>query len=588
MNVTDHEVSMMNRLSDGVLRCWPHAVSLSSSEIAERFGALSDSSCAWILTTDDTALDRNVLVLITSVYAPVVMALVDRPTRIMFPHCDDEGILCLLRPTENMPLPVGIEHIEYLLSKASQLFSESGSGTNRIDYLDEITDYWRLFSSTKKRIVYISESIVNGTIYYASKRNGDILIGTSPDELRRWHENLYSHKLDTVRESRCFRIEEPLYPEQYPQHASDLGRLLSARQFAHEIDSRQLLGWLPVMFTFKHGDRDILLGAVIESSHTNQSIHLNGHRSTSLGLDILVKSYRKLSRVTVKRVDRFTLTSRTAGIRYRRFAHSNVVVVGCGSVGGIVATQLLQSGVGSITLIDHDHFDHQNTGRHVLHGKYIGVNKAEALKMQLGSMFPGSTIEFRPRSVQRVISTEYSILDNADLVISATGDWPSNYRMNLELVHQSHKAVLFGWTEAFAMAGHSFLSIPGCPCYCCVVNKHGCFDYNVFEDDGSGIQREDGCATMFQTFTASSVAPIASMIVRHALDYLDIVLDDKQMQQSELRSWTDTKDFTMSEGGIYTKSYTDQYSAPTTGGVQVRSFPNSRRDCEICLNRDRQ
>lgn len=72
----------------------------------------------------------------------------------------------------------------------------------------------------------------------------------------------------------------------------------------------------------------------------------------------------------------------------------HVAIVGCGMLGSPMAEHLARAGVGKITLIDPDHLDPANIGRHVLGASYIGQFKAKALAHHLKASLP--TIESVP------------------------------------------------------------------------------------------------------------------------------------------------------------------------------------------------
>lgn len=59
------------------------------------------------------------------------------------------------------------------------------------------------------------------------------------------------------------------------------------------------------------------------------------------------------------------------------------VVIGAGSIGSIIAEQLVRSGISKILIVDGDYLETGNIVRHALNYNYIGMNKAKALKHYL-------------------------------------------------------------------------------------------------------------------------------------------------------------------------------------------------------------
>ena len=68
---------------------------------------------------------------------------------------------------------------------------------------------------------------------------------------------------------------------------------------------------------------------------------------------------------------------------YGRLSGAKVAVVGCGSVGSKVATQLARSGVGSFVLVDGDVLASGNLVRNELDWRAVGIHKAPALGARL-------------------------------------------------------------------------------------------------------------------------------------------------------------------------------------------------------------
>lgn len=67
-------------------------------------------------------------------------------------------------------------------------------------------------------------------------------------------------------------------------------------------------------------------------------------------------------------------------------------IVGCGAIGGFVATELARAGFGELSIIDKDVLEPGNSVRHVLGREYWGVNKSIALKLFLQRNHPFTTV----------------------------------------------------------------------------------------------------------------------------------------------------------------------------------------------------
>src|SRR5436305_12029129 len=67
---------------------------------------------------------------------------------------------------------------------------------------------------------------------------------------------------------------------------------------------------------------------------------------------------------------------------------ARVLVLGCGSVGGLGAWALASAGVGTLVLVDRDRLEPKNLRRHVCGSGELGAPKAGAVARFLRDRFP--------------------------------------------------------------------------------------------------------------------------------------------------------------------------------------------------------
>lgn len=82
----------------------------------------------------------------------------------------------------------------------------------------------------------------------------------------------------------------------------------------------------------------------------------------------------------------------------RNLEGMRVAIIGCGAIGGYLGLSLARLGAGAsggkLYLIDFDELTESNLGRHALGMKYIGHNKAAALRKEIEEQLPGLNIGF--------------------------------------------------------------------------------------------------------------------------------------------------------------------------------------------------
>jgi hypothetical protein len=112
---------------------------------------------------------------------------------------------------------------------------------------------------------------------------------------------------------------------------------------------------------------------------------------------------------------------------YGRLSSAKVAVVGCGSVGSKVATQLARSGVGSFVLVDGDVLQSGNLVRNELDWRAVGIHKAPALGARLKEASADCVVTTRTtvmggQESAGTISATMSAIEECDLIIDATAD----------------------------------------------------------------------------------------------------------------------------------------------------------------------
>lgn len=134
----------------------------------------------------------------------------------------------------------------------------------------------------------------------------------------------------------------------------------------------------------------------------------------------------------------------------------HVVVVGCGAVGSVIADTLAASGVGRLTLVDHDLYSEDNVFRHILDPFWVDTDKVYGLKFQLETHYPGIKVDAYPIPGQKWLRG--ANLDDVDGVILALG-LPTLEQSFCSALRKGKRRVpiLFTWLEPLDLGGHSVL-----------------------------------------------------------------------------------------------------------------------------------
>lgn len=102
-----------------------------------------------------------------------------------------------------------------------------------------------------------------------------------------------------------------------------------------------------------------------------------------------------------------------------KLQQSHVAIVGLGGVGGYAVEALARSGIGQLTLIDHDTISISNINRQIgaLHST-VGMPKAEALALRVRDIDPDITVT--PLTLQYCAETREEVFSlNPDYIVDA-------------------------------------------------------------------------------------------------------------------------------------------------------------------------
>ncbi len=499
----------------------------------------------WRVPVDFTdGSTRNIDILITGSFpwSYPRTALVDRPKFLEWPHIERDGILCLLSEEASIdPTSPGDVAID-LLRRSTNLVEDLVEGSIiEKDFKEEFLTYWFYAADDREKVVT--------TLFKPSQpsrqlscllHQGIYYIHDDESNLQRW----LNHRLGlacTKRNSDVFRpaaliwLEEPPLPSEYPNSGSDVLKLVNQ----NDVEAQKVLTQLP--------DRSsdsciVILGAEGRGGAGLVAVELlpNQNQSTSRSRDLLSKGFRKgytpkrvlsnrtygqsvkTRRLQVDRADGAWVHGRDQDNRSRKLLNKKVTILGCGSVGSLVADNLTKSGVGTIKLIDFDTLKWANIGRHALGATAIGKKKSLALAHELQANYPHLSIQGEDSTIESEISERADGLATNDLIICATGNWSAESLLNeWHLQSKFNRSVLYAWTEEHAVSGSAVIIAPNSRCLACGMDRTGKPDLKAAQfPDGFTSRTEPSCADPYQPYGATELTFITVTIAQAALDEL--------------------------------------------------------------------
>lgn len=265
----------------------------------------------------------------------------------------------------------------------------------------------------------------------------------------------------------------------------------------------------------------------------------------------------------------------------------SVLILGCGSLGGYIASNLCQYGITSLDILDKDYYSPENACRHWL--GFCGeaatkiINKADLLKNRLYSMYPYVDIDslnYEDRSVEAFIE-DIVRLSRYDLIISALGEPTLNLEIN-RLLYQNGICTPFlcCFNEPYGIGGHSIIvnidkdSCLECLYTSCTSNEQVTFRGSFVEENQNFSKNMSGCAGSFVPYSNLDSQQTAICVARMAIDVLN-----GKIVHNTMCSWLGSRHTSLFPNiGDIDEYYKEHYWIKTIKLDQTNDFAESYPD----------
>lgn len=308
-------------------------------------------------------------------------------------------------------------------------------------------------------------------------------------------------------------------------------------------------------------------------------IHHNSQKRKSALRNI---SDCKIDAVTTIRIDPQYLLVR--GGAEKSILQKSVLLIGCGSVGGFLADNLCQCGIGTLDILDKDILTTDNIHRHVLgfDDAILGQYKADLLKRQLESRFPYVDIDslsFVDRTAEIFIKDPNRLL-HYDLIVSATGNPALDLAINDEL-HKIGNAPPFVvcFNEPYGIGGHAIAVLKGGGCLRCLYSDPISGELvpflGSFAKEGQSFTKTiSGCSSAYVEYSVLDSQQTAIMASRLIIDVLT-----GKIVQTQLVSWIGSAEKLRSKG-YQTSEYYNEWELK--GITSISHDISCSKRCRTC------
>lgn len=214
-----------------------------------------------------------------------------------------------------------------------------------------------------------------------------------------------------------------------------------------------------------------------------------------------------------------------------------VVVLGCGSVGSLVAMELARAGVERFVLADSDTLEYHNVCRHQCGIEDVGDLKVNALKRKLKNINPkvevitfGGIVQNLPKDILDEFCVPYETI----FVGCADNRTADVYTNRISMYYKASFISIGFWERAYA--GEIFYHIPNrnMPCYECALGDGGSVsgrveaNHHIYsnQENVEGIKFEPGISVDINFITSVGIKLIIDILNSTNDTYIPRLLND--------------------------------------------------------------
>ena len=287
------------------------------------------------------------------------------------------------------------------------------------------------------------------------------------------------------------------------------------------------------VFPNELSDRGEYLGEVLDKDSCHIKSGFYGIKTTDsiefywCGEKIITESYGMYQ----------SIFSRNKGILETDVMRSkSAIIIGCGSVGSLVAMELARAGVEKYVLCDADTLEYHNVCRHQCGIEDVGDLKVNALKRKLLNINPKATIKTFGGIIENIPKEilDDMCLQNETIFIGCGDNRTADVYANKIAIYYDAAFISIGFWER-AYAGEIFYYIPGknMPCYKCALGSGDLSgrveaNHHVYsnQENIEGIKFEPGISVDINFITSIGIKLIIDILNSTNKNYIPRLLDN--------------------------------------------------------------
>lgn len=456
------------------------------------------------------------------------------------PHMGDKGLLCLYDIEGVLIGKNFFRVLGQLITRMESVIIDGIEGNNATDFIEEFQSYWGRLPDVKILKSFVKIDTHSKIIKYSDNREFAIKAKnkTYIDCLQRQNNYIlfasdtgnefkfYSERINPQRNGLYIYIKSStfIFPPDWRcrithQYVNDLINHPS-------VSRREITDYLG-----KCRNQLLLIFGIMQpnASITAFGVYINGLSYLSDEPRIIVNPSTSIIPCTLYRCDREFLLNR-GGINHAIEGY-RLLVIGCGSIGGYLISELVKTGFTRIDIVDNDFLKEENIYRHLLGMEYVNKYKSVDIYEYLNKNYTGIDIISHVDTIEDLLEDETLSLEDFDIIISAVGSHNVNRWIN-QYVHKNQikKPVVYLWNEVLGIGNHvAIFSTEYDGCYECLLSEddEGIYARPSYCRRGQLFTRRlQGCGSSFLPYSSTNSLTVVVQAVKTIIEFIEGKITD--------------------------------------------------------------
>ncbi|MDT4375385.1 ThiF family adenylyltransferase [Blautia coccoides] len=450
------------------------------------------------------------------------------------PHINTDNSICvfdqgLSAPNFLAPVKMVCETVQ----KAIEVLGKGIRKENLRDFLDEFNAYWGT-----KSVIEANSFIfdcTNGKIIkfcFQEGKDAPLLISDSVEGLKQVYTSIHHKELceGNIIDGILIPIDKDLDCS-IPKTDIDIVKMIQMKSSYYNLYHKFIQSHLgkPVLLMFAQ----VTSTGIILSGWLHFVPELkDGFRPGHMNLQVAFSNNSKSGcAIFIEDCSQKRLFNR--GGDGKDISWNKVAIIGCGSIGSMVAETLSFSGTSSFLLNDNQLLHYENIARHTCGYMYEGLFKTNAIEWILTKHNPNIQCYSYNKNAHAFLVDNAEEINDCDIVFVAVASFAVEYHI-CKLVNDGiiTTPVVIIWVEPYALSGHAMLIKKRQDLFEELFDSQThAFQYSIVENAVDLLKREAGCQSTYMPYSGFYLQMFISGIIEK------IMIETIKKKGNHLLSW---------------------------------------------------